>query len=200
MRISVLGMGYVGAVSAACLARDGHNVIGVDLDLDKLRLIEEGRAPIVEDGIQVLMRESSSSGRLTVIGMRRVRFGIRMFLSCALELHRESTASKIRRLSCASRTDRSGAARPRSFSRRGRALHGASRHRRRQLREILERTSGRRCDVDFALCFQPEFLREGSSIRDYDNPPFTVIGTRSERAGQNAAGDVRAPAVRVHRD
>ena len=55
MRIGVLGMGYVGAVSAACLARDGHDVIGVDLDLEKLRLIEEGRAPIVEDGIQSLM-------------------------------------------------------------------------------------------------------------------------------------------------
>ena len=53
-----------------------------------------------------------------------------------------------------------------------------------QLREILERASGRRSDVDFGLCFQPEFLREGTSIRDYDNPPFTVVGTRSERAGQ----------------
>ena len=66
MRISVLGMGYVGAVSAACLARDGHSVVGVDLDADKLRLIESGHAPIVEEGIQALMRDVVSSGRLTV--------------------------------------------------------------------------------------------------------------------------------------
>jgi GDP-mannose 6-dehydrogenase len=51
-----------------------------------------------------------------------------------------------------------------------------------RLREILERISGRRADVDFGLCFQPEFLREGTSIRDYDNPQFTVVGTKSKRA------------------
>ena len=66
MRVSVLGMGYVGAVSAACLARDGHEVMGVDLDADKLRLIASGSAPIVEEGIQELMSEVVTSGRLKV--------------------------------------------------------------------------------------------------------------------------------------
>src|SRR5262245_1087765 len=66
MRISVFGLGYVGAVSAACLARDGHHVVGVDVDPLKLDLIRQGRSPIVEEGIQELTREVVASGRITV--------------------------------------------------------------------------------------------------------------------------------------
>ncbi len=57
MKISVLGLGYVGAVSMACLARDGHAVVGVDVDRQKLDMIRSGKAPIVEEGIQELMRQ-----------------------------------------------------------------------------------------------------------------------------------------------
>lgn len=185
MRISVLGMGYVGAVSAACLARDGHDVIGVDLDLDKLRLIEEGRAPIVEDGIQCLMAEVVAAGRLTVIAdaTRAVRATDVSFVCVGTpsmrgngEQDQTAVLRVAEQIGVGLRDhDRFHVVVVRSTVRLG-TVDG-------QLREILERTSGRRCDVDFALCFQPEFLREGSSIRDYDNPPFTVIGTRSERAG-----------------
>ena len=66
MRISIFGMGYVGCVSAACLARDGHDVVGVDLSPAKLELIRGGKAPIVEEGIQELTREAVAAGRLTV--------------------------------------------------------------------------------------------------------------------------------------
>src|SRR5215831_11195018 len=66
MRISVFGLGYVGAVSLACLARDGHTVVGVDLDPLKLDLILSGRSPIVEEGIQDLTREVVASGRVVV--------------------------------------------------------------------------------------------------------------------------------------
>ena len=184
MRISVLGMGYVGAVSAACLARDGHDVIGVDLDLEKLRLIEEGRAPIVEDGIQSLMAAVVESGRLTVSGdaTRVVRDTDVSFVCVGTPSLRNSgeqdqtAVLRVAEQIGVGLRDHAGfhVVVVRSTVRLG-TVDG-------QLREILERTSGRRCDVDFALCFQPEFLREGSSIRDYDNPPFTVIGTRSERA------------------
>ena len=101
VRISVLGMGYVGAVSAACLARDGHDVIGVDLDVDKLRLIERGARPLWRTAFRP-DAEVVSSGRLTVSRTRRARCKLRMFLSSASERHRESMASKIRRRSCAS--------------------------------------------------------------------------------------------------
>src|SRR5690349_23850551 len=65
-RISVFGLGYVGAVSLACLARDGHRVIGVDIDPVKLDLIRNRKSPILEEGIQELMRDVVNSGRATV--------------------------------------------------------------------------------------------------------------------------------------
>src|SRR5688572_22718061 len=66
MRVSVFGLGYVGAVSVACLARDGHQVTGVDIDPVKLDLIASGRSPIVEEGIQELMRQVVDAGRVKV--------------------------------------------------------------------------------------------------------------------------------------
>ena len=65
------------------------------------------------------------------------------------------------------------------------------------LRPIVERESGKKDGVDFHLCFQPEFLREGSSIRDYDKPPFTIVGAGVAALRSSAAAAVRAPAVRV---
>src|SRR5258707_3331760 len=66
MRISIFGLGYVGAVSLACLARDGHSVIGVDIDKAKLELIRDGKTPVVEEGMVDLMARVAASGRVTV--------------------------------------------------------------------------------------------------------------------------------------
>ena len=66
MKISVFGLGYVGCVSAACLARDGHNVVGVDVNAQKLELVRAGRSPVIEPGLDALVREGSRSGRLAV--------------------------------------------------------------------------------------------------------------------------------------
>jgi GDP-mannose 6-dehydrogenase len=66
MEISIFGLGYVGAVSLACLARDGHGVIGVDIDQAKLDLIGAGRTPVVEEGMVELMRDVVASGRVSV--------------------------------------------------------------------------------------------------------------------------------------
>src|SRR5258706_7680616 len=66
MRISIFGLGYVGAVSLACLARDGHSVIGVDIDKAKLELIRSGKAPVVEEGMVELMARVAASGRVSV--------------------------------------------------------------------------------------------------------------------------------------
>jgi UDP-glucose 6-dehydrogenase len=66
MRISIFGLGYVGAVSLACLARDGHQVIGVDVSQDQLDLISTGRSPVIEEGIQELMPKAVYSGRVEV--------------------------------------------------------------------------------------------------------------------------------------
>ena len=68
MKISIFGLGYVGAVSLACLARDGHSVIGVDVDPAKLDLIRSGKTPVVEEGMVALMERVAASGRVSVTG------------------------------------------------------------------------------------------------------------------------------------
>ncbi len=67
MRISVFGLGYVGIVSAACLARDGHRVIGVDPQPEKVALVRDGRSPIIEKGVGELIAEAVQDGRLTAV-------------------------------------------------------------------------------------------------------------------------------------
>jgi GDP-mannose 6-dehydrogenase len=181
--ISIFGLGYVGAVSLACLARDGHRVIGVDIDDTKLNLIRSRKSPILEEGIQELMRDVVDSGRVTVT-------------NDALQAVQETELSFV----CVGTPSASNGSQDlgailRLAEQIGAAL--ATKHDfhtivirstvqpgtvEGEIGPILERASGKKSGVDFGLCFQPEFLREGSSIRDYDHPPYTIVGGNCERA------------------
>jgi len=185
MRISVFGLGYVGAVSMACLARDGHEVVGVDVDPLKLELIRSGHSPIIEDGVQELTRQVVSSGRVTVTD--DVGAAIRDTELSFVCVGTPSSPNGSQDLAAVKRVMASigGAIGQKSGFHtvvlRSTVQPGTMEE---VIRPALEQASGKRADVDFGLCFQPEFLREGTSIKDYDHPPFTVIGTRSERAAQ----------------
>jgi GDP-mannose 6-dehydrogenase len=183
MRISVFGMGYVGAVSAACLARDGHTVVGVDVDPLKLDLIRRGRSPIVEEGIQELTREVVESGRLTVTNdVAQAIANTDLSFVC---VGTPSSPNGSQDLSAIRRVMQSigeAIGRKNSFHTvilRSTVQPGTVDE---VMTPILEQASGKKADVDFGVGFQPEFLREGTSIKDYDNPPFTVVGTRSEKS------------------
>src|SRR5580704_15345359 len=185
MKISIFGLGYVGAVSLACLARDGHEVTGVDIDQSKLDMIRAARSPIVEEGIQELMRDVVRSGRVTVTSdARAAMLATELSFICVgtpSEANGNQDLSAILRLA-----EQMGAAlrdKPdfHTFVVRSTIQPGTIEER---IAPVLERGSGKRSGVDFGLCFQPEFLREGTSIRDYDNPPFTVLGSNSARATQ----------------
>ncbi|MGH8261414.1 MAG: nucleotide sugar dehydrogenase, partial [Steroidobacteraceae bacterium] len=185
MRISVFGLGYVGAVSLACLARDGHEVTGVELDSHKLDLIRSGRSPIVEEGIQELMAEVVKSGRVKVIddAQTAVRESELSFVCVGTP----STPNGGQDLSAVRRVmEEIGAALGRK-----RAYHTVVLRSTMQpgtveqvMRPLLEQASGLTSDAEFGVCFQPEFLREGTSIRDYDNPPLTLIGARDPAAAE----------------
>jgi GDP-mannose 6-dehydrogenase len=183
MRISVLGLGYVGAVSAACLARDGHHVVGVDVDPHKLELIRSGRSPIVEEGIQELTRDVVKAGRLTVTD--DVAAAIRDTELSFICVGTPSSPNGSQDLGAIRRVMQSigqaiGAkADFHTVVLRSTVQPGTIDD---VMRPILEQASGKRADQDFGVGFQPEFLREGTSIKDYDNPPFTVIGTQSTRS------------------
>ena len=183
MRISIFGLGYVGAVSLACLARDGHHVIGVDIDSLKLSLIGKGKSPIVEEGLAEIMANGITNGRIQVssdvdaaIMQSELSF---LCVGTPSLPNGEQDQSAMLRLA----------------EQLGRALRQKHEYHLLVFRStltpgtvdgtlipILREYSGKQEGLDFDVCFQPEFLREGSSIEDYDCPPFTIVGTNHQRA------------------
>ena len=181
MKISIFGLGYVGAVSLACLARDGHSVIGVDVDKAKLDLIRSGKTPVVEEGMVDLMARVAAAGNVSV-----TTDAVQAVLDSEISLVCVGTPS-------APNGSQDQSAMLKLAHDLGRAMRGkAARHVfvfrstlvpgtvEDVLRPIIEQESGKKDGQDFDVCFQPEFLREGTSIRDYDRPPFTVIGANAE--------------------
>jgi GDP-mannose 6-dehydrogenase len=182
-RISVFGLGYVGTVSLACLARDGHQLVGVDIDRAKVEMIRARKSPILEEGIQDLVRDVVDSGRVTVTqDAERAVLDTELSFVCVgtpSAGNGEQDLGALLRL-----TEQIGRAlkAKRDFHTvvvRSTVLPGTLEG---QIEPILERASGKVSGVDFGLAFQPEFLREGSSIRDYDHPPYTVVGGNCEAA------------------
>jgi GDP-mannose 6-dehydrogenase len=183
MRISIFGLGYVGAVSLACLARDGHSVIGVDIDPAKLELIRSGKTPVVEEGMVELMAEVAASGRVSVT-TDPVRAVLRSDLSLiCVGTPSAPNGSQDQSAIVNLARDLGRAMRAKSeehvFVFRSTLIPGTVEE---VLRPIIERESGKKEGQGFHVCFQPEFLREGSSIRDYDKPPFTIVGASAEAA------------------
>lgn len=185
MNISIFGLGYVGAVSLACLARDGNQVIGVDIDPVKLELIKSGQSPVIEEGMPELMAAMAASGRVSVsqdvqqaIDDSDVSF---ICVGTPSQANGSQDQSAVLRLAeqlgkaLASKTSRH------TIVFRSTLLPGTVEG---SLRSLLEQHSGKQDGVNFDICFQPEFLREGSSIKDYDNPPFTIVGANNEAAHQ----------------
>jgi GDP-mannose 6-dehydrogenase len=183
MKISIFGLGYVGAVSLACLSRDGHDVIGVDIDRAKLELIAAGKTPVVEEGMVELMQRVAASGRVSVTDD-----AVQALLDSEISLICVGTPSAangsqdqgaVLRLAQAIGQALARKITPHVVVFRSTLVPGTVED---VLRPIIEKASGKKDGVDFHLCFQPEFLREGSSIRDYDKPPFTVVGANHRHA------------------
>ena len=189
MNISIFGLGYVGAVSLACLAREGHNVIGVDLDAAKLELIRSGRTPVVEEGMVELMAKAAASGRVSVTedaaaALRDSELSL-ICVGTPSAPNGSQDQSAVLRLARELGLALRGVDRPHVFVFRSTLVPGTVED---VLRPIIEEASGRKEGRDFHVCFQPEFLREGSSIRDYDNPPFTIVGCNSDVPAQALRG------------
>lgn len=181
--ISIFGLGYVGAVSLGCLVRDGHRVIGCDIDPEKLRLLAAGQSPIVEAGMAELIAAAKASGRMSLTeDAQAALLGTEISL---ISVGTPSLASGGQDLSAVRRVFESlGEAlaqkrEPHLFVLRSTVLPGTTRD---VVIPILEAKSGKKLGEGFSVAFQPEFLREGSSISDYDRPPFTVVGSTDPAA------------------
>jgi GDP-mannose 6-dehydrogenase len=179
--ISIFGLGYVGAVSLACLARDGHRVVGVDVDQSKLDLIAAGKTPVVEEGMVQLMAEAVASGKVTVT--RDVGDAVRateLSLIC-VGTPSAPNGSQDQSAMLGLARDLGAALKDKStghvFAFRSTLVPGTVED---VLVPLIEEASGKRAGVEFDVCFQPEFLREGSSIKDYDKPPYTIVGATTQ--------------------
>jgi len=181
MNISIFGLGYVGCVSLACLARDGHEVIGVDVDRTKLELIAAGKTPVVEEGMVDLVAAAAASGRMRVSDdVRDAVANTEISLVCVgtpSAANGNQDLSAIHRLSADLGAALKDKASPHVIVFRSTLAPGTVED---VIRPIVEDASGKRDGEHFHLCFQPEFLREGSSIRDYDKPPFTIVGANAD--------------------
>jgi GDP-mannose 6-dehydrogenase len=177
MRISIFGLGYVGAVSAACLAADGHTVVGVDANPVKVDLLNAARTPVIEDRLAELIAAGVQSGRL------------RATTSCEEAIR----ATELAFVCVGTPSQANGNLDLGHLRRVSQEIGGALRHHagffvvvvrstilpgtmRELVLPVLEQASGRRAGVDFGVAVNPEFMREGSAVHYFYNPPKVVIG------------------------
>lgn len=185
MRLSIFGLGYVGTVTAACMASLGHDVIGVDINTLKTDAFNAGRSPIVETRVDELVANASQAGRLRAT-------------SDAAMAIRESELSFV---CVATPSLRNGKLDLTGLRQVCRQIGGALRHKSTSHTVVvrstvlpgtadsvviptLEEASSKQAGREFVLCMNPEFMREGTAVLDFFNPPFTVIGSlNGEHAG-----------------
>ena len=188
MNLSVFGLGYVGTVTAACLAQQGHQVVGVDVNPQKVDIINEGRSPGVEPQIDELLSRVVAQGSLrattqTVEGV----LNSDLSLICVGTPGQENGGldlTSVRRV-CLD----IGQALRRKQGRhivvlRSTVLPGTTEE---VVIPILEQASGQGVGQDWGVCFNPEFLREGTSVFDHQHPPFVVIGSSDHQSAETLA-------------
>jgi GDP-mannose 6-dehydrogenase len=186
--VSVFGLGYVGCVSAACLANEGFEVIGADVNLSKVNLIAAGHATVVEEGIESLVCRMVSAGRLhaTFDPAQAVHYSSISMICVGTPSQPNGSLNLTQVQRVAQQIGHALADKDEHHivALRSTVLPGTTTG---MLIPTLEKASGKRAGRDFSVCMNPEFLREGSSLRDFANPPFTIIGAQNEAAGQEVA-------------
>lgn len=184
MKISIFGLGYVGAVSVGCLASEGHQVIGVDPVQTKVDLINQGKTPIIEKDIGELIEKASINHRLRAT-------------TDPIDAVHESEVSMI---CVGTPSNGNGSLDLRYVKRVCENIGGALKTKagfhlvvvrstmlpgsmKSVVLPTLEKSSEKIAGVDFGVCMNPEFMREGSAVYDFFNPPKTVIGETDLRSG-----------------
>jgi GDP-mannose 6-dehydrogenase len=181
VNVSIFGLGYVGTVSAVCLSKHGHRVIGVDTNQHKVDCINKSVSPIVEPGVDQLLAEGCASGRISAttdvaqaIGQSQISLlcvGTPSNANGSLNLEYIFRVSE--QIGSALRTKEGF----HGIVIRSTVLPGTVR----KATEIIAAQSGKVAGRDFAVASNPEFLREGTSIYDFENPPYTVVGSDNEK-------------------
>ncbi len=198
-RVAVFGLGYVGTVTAACLSRDGHTVIGVDIDRTKAASVGRGESPVAEPGVEQLLQQALRAGRLTTTTSVEEAVGQSDMAMIAVGTPSDSRGdidiSAIERVveqigACLSDSDRDYLVVIRST-----LLPPLVEE---LVLPALERSVGEPIGDRVQLCYNPEFLREATAVRDYDSPPFIVVGANDPDAANRVLGlysEIAAPQI-----
>jgi len=201
MKISIFGMGYVGCVSGACLASLENEVIGVEPNPVKVDLINRGKSPIVETGVDALIATSLKNGkfRATADWKQAVLDSDLAFVCVGTPSNANGSINThflqrvCEQIGQALREKKSWF----TVVIRSTVIPGTVE---KQLIPVLEQQSGKKAGVDFGVCMHPEFLREGTAVADFHHPPYTVIGEIDPRSGDSVAGlytSIAAPVFRT---
>ncbi len=200
MRISIFGLGYVGCISLGCLAKNGHFMIGVDVNEIKVNLINQGLPTIIEKDIDLIIKEQYEKGNLyATTNYREALLNTDITIIC---VGTPSTDNGHLNLDYIFETARQiGTVLKEKDSFHYIAIrstvHPGTNY---KVGEIIENISGKKRNEDFAIISNPEFLREGSAVYDYYNPPYTVLGSDNEKAlniMEDIYKDINAPVIKV---
>ncbi len=178
LSISLFGLGYVGSVSAACFAHMGHKVTGVDISQTKVEMLDRGKSPIIEARMEELVGEAHKSCRLHATtdsiaavlasDISFVCVGTPSLRSGKLDLsHVEHVSGEIGTALKQKKTFH-------TLVLRSTVLPGTTEA---LMIPTVEKASGKKAGVDFAVCYNPEFMREGSAVADFLQPPYTILGS-----------------------
>jgi GDP-mannose 6-dehydrogenase len=185
MNISIFGLGYVGCVTAACLADDGHRVIGVDINPYKVDLINAGKSPLIEPGLQERIGKAVQAGCLSACGdVDEAVLASDISLICVGTPSNENGSLDIQHVKNVCKQIAIALGHKGQYHVvviRSTVLPGTVED---QLVPILEKFSGLNAGQDFGVCMNPEFLREGTAVEDYYTPSFIVIGEIDARSGE----------------
>src|SRR5256885_12356981 len=195
MRVSIFGLGYVGAVAAGCLARRGHNIIGVDVHSQKVEALNRGVAPIFEPGLELLLRSAQSKGLLRATenaseaisesDLSIVCVGTPSTEKGTLDLSFIRTVLRQIAVALAERRKRH------SIIVRSTILPGSTEQ---LVKEIFGTLPS---ESQPEVIYHPEFLREGSAVEDFDNPSIMVVGTRQAMKPSELAAKIIGESTQV---
>jgi UDPglucose 6-dehydrogenase len=195
MKISVIGTGYVGLVTGACLADLGNDVVCLDVDRGKIALLKRGGMPLYEPGLDTLVKHNRDAGRLrfTTDVAESVEHGRVQFIAVGTPPDADGSAD-LRHVMSAARSVGQHMTEYRVIVNKSTVPVGTAERVRAVVTEELKRRS---TTMDFSVVSNPEFLKEGAAVQDFNRPDRVVIGCSDERAIE-IMRHIYAPLLRNH--